>query len=139
MLFANKENIDPEEPGESSAQSTAVNQITKRQAMLILLCLEKSNNPISRQEFADRLNHYFAASQAYANDVGKAIESFRKRLEEAMYGSEYGMRPIPRFNRMKPRDICEYFAISRWCDGSLDLDIASELGHRFSIRGVERF
>ena len=107
--------------------------------MLILLCLEKSNNPIPRHEFADRVNHYFAASQAYANEVGKAIESFRKRLEEAMQYSEYGMRPIPRFNRMKARDISEYFAISRWCDGSLDVDIASELGHRFSIRGVERF
>ena len=53
----------------------------KKQAMLVLLCQEKSNHPITRQVFSERLNLHYASSQHYTNAVGKAIEEFRKRLE----------------------------------------------------------
>lgn len=48
------------------------------------------------------------------------------------------MRPLPRFNRIKLKEFGEYFVVSKWCE-NLEGDIATELGHRFSNRTIDRF
>lgn len=47
------------------------------------------------------------------------------------------MRSLPRFNRIKLKEFGEYFVLSKWCE-NLEGDIASELGHRFSNRVMDR-
>ncbi len=74
---SNKENFAPQQPDNVSK---AKNELIKKQAMLVLLCLESSNLPIFRQDFCDRLDLCYASSPHYVNAVGKAISDARNNI-----------------------------------------------------------